>query len=213
TAQPANFHPGNRAGGGASRPDSRAVPRHARRRDQQQRPGAVDDQRHSAQRRSLCQHFLIREPAAATNDGIAHRDAQDRRYDREWAGVRSDRHQDRSILQGHDAVLRPGIAYQPDADWRCVAAAKLLRRFKGLPAGQVVGGRLTVSFQQPVAVSDIDYIVEVSNDMQNWRSTAADVEQYFPATGTNDLQTVYWRSTSPVSGSPKQFIRVRLAPQ
>ncbi len=84
---------------------------------------------------------------------------------------------------------------------------------KGLPAGQVVGGRLTVSFQQPVAVSDIDYIVEVSNDMQNWRSTAADVEQYFPATGTNDLQTVYWRSTSPVSGSPKQFIRVRLAPQ
>src|SRR5581483_4000694 len=75
---------------------------------------------------------------------------------------------------------------------------------KGLPGGRGVGGRLTVSFQQPVAVSDIDYIVEVSNDMQNWRSTAADVEQYFPATGTNDLQTVYWRSTSPVSGSPKQ---------
>ena len=75
------------------------------------------------------------------------------------------------------------------------------------------GDHLTLSFQQPVSVSDINYVVEVSNDLTNWSSSTADVEQFFPPANTNSLQTVSFRSKSLVSGQPKQFMRVRVVPQ
>src|SRR5581483_9645424 len=59
---------------------------------------------------------------------------------------------------------------------------------KGLPAGSLMNGYLTLSFQEPLAVSDIDYVVEVSSDMIHWRSSDSDVQQIFPPTGTNNLQ-------------------------
>jgi len=41
-------------------------------------------------------------------------------------------------------------------------------------------------------------------------SAAGDVEQYFPTIATNDFESVFFRSKSSVSGTPKQFMRVRV---
>lgn len=87
------------------------------------------------------------------------------------------------------------------------------RASTGLPVFGISGDRLSVSFKRPAAVSDFDYVVEVSSNLFDWLSGSNEVEQFTPAAASNDLETLSFRSTSPVSATPHQFMRVRLAPK
>ncbi len=83
----------------------------------------------------------------------------------------------------------------------------------GLPAYQIVNGHLSVSFRRPLAVTDMDYIVQVSDDLMTWSSLSNDVEPFTPTNAnTNDAETVSYRGKAPVAGTPKQFMRVLLQP-
>jgi Cadherin-like len=86
------------------------------------------------------------------------------------------------------------------------------RASRGLPVFGISQDRLSVSFSRPAAVSDLNYVVEVSSNLFDWLSGSNEVEQ-FTASGSNDLETVSFRSKSAVSATPRQFMRVRLAPK
>jgi cadherin-like protein/hemolysin type calcium-binding protein len=78
------------------------------------------------------------------------------------------------------------------------------------PAYQLLNDHLSVNFKEPPAVSDVRYVVEVSDDLVNWRSTTNDLEQYFPVAASNDFETVFFRSKSAVSQTQKLFMRIRV---
>jgi hypothetical protein len=82
-----------------------------------------------------------------------------------------------------------------------------------LPSYQIINDHLTVSYKEPPAISDLNYFVEVSDDLFNWRSTTNDLEQYFPPGSSNDFETVFFRSKSAVSQTQKLFMRVRVGEQ
>lgn len=84
---------------------------------------------------------------------------------------------------------------------------------KGLPSYQIVNDHLTVTYKQPTSVSDIQYTVEVSDDLVTWRSSSDDVVQVLPSLNTNDVESVSYRSSKSVQGSPQQYMRVTVAPQ
>ena len=81
----------------------------------------------------------------------------------------------------------------------------------GVPSYRILDGHLTVSFRRPLSVSDLDYVVEISDDLLHWRSSGADVESFSPALNTNDVETLWFRSKDPITQSPYQFMRVRVA--
>jgi hypothetical protein len=76
------------------------------------------------------------------------------------------------------------------------------------PTAKLKNNYLTLSFRQPESVTDLDYIVEVSNDLKHWRSTSGDVE--LDPTATNSVEQVTYRSTKPINQAPMQYMRVRL---
>ena len=82
----------------------------------------------------------------------------------------------------------------------------------GLPCYQIVNDHLTVTFRHPLAVTDYDYLPEVSDDMSNWSSLTNDIQPYtMPNGNTNDVETVSYRSVNAVHGvKSKQFMRVWL---
>ena len=84
----------------------------------------------------------------------------------------------------------------------------------GLPYYQIVNDHLAVTYRHPLAVTDLDYITQVSDDLVNWSSLSNDVEPYTPASAnTNDFENVSYRSKSTVhGGKPKQFMRVLVQP-
>lgn len=81
----------------------------------------------------------------------------------------------------------------------------------GLPVFKMVDDHLTVSFKRPASVTDVNYIVQTSDDLETWQTV--NVEQFFPPDATNDVETVYFRSTDSVKATPKSFMRVLVAPQ
>ncbi|HXI70065.1 MAG TPA: type I secretion C-terminal target domain-containing protein [Verrucomicrobiae bacterium] len=84
----------------------------------------------------------------------------------------------------------------------------------GIPFYQILNGHLSVTFRRPLAVTDLDYIVQVSDDLIHWSSLADDVEAFTPAAAnTNDVESVSFRSKAVVTGTPKQFMRVLLQPR
>lgn len=83
----------------------------------------------------------------------------------------------------------------------------------GLPVFQIAGGHLCVTFRRPLAVTDLDYFVQVSDDLKQWSSLSNDVEPYTPVNAnTNDVETVSFRGKAGVTSKSKQFMRVLLQP-
>jgi Ca2+-binding RTX toxin-like protein len=82
----------------------------------------------------------------------------------------------------------------------------------GRPLFQIIDGHLCVSYRQPVSVTDINYSVEVSDDLVTWN--AGKVEPVVVPAFTNDTEIVSWRSTNVINGaSPKMFMRVHVQQQ
>jgi hypothetical protein len=79
---------------------------------------------------------------------------------------------------------------------------------KGLPVVQIIDGHLAVSFKEPTSVTDIQNIVQVSDDLKTWRSDDS-IEQFFP-TNTTDVETVYYRNKETVQDAPETFMRVQV---
>ena len=61
----------------------------------------------------------------------------------------------------------------------------------GIPFYRILNGHLSVTFRRPLAVTDFDYIVQVSDDLIHWSSLPNDVEAFTPAdANTNDVESV-----------------------
>lgn len=85
----------------------------------------------------------------------------------------------------------------------------------GLPLYQIMNDRLSVTFRHPLSVTDLEYVVEVSDDLAHWSALSNDVENFTPpGANTNDVEMVSYRSKSAVHGvKTKQFMRVTLQPR
>jgi hypothetical protein len=82
----------------------------------------------------------------------------------------------------------------------------------GRPLFQIIGGHLCVSYREPASVTDINYSVEVSDDLVRWN--AGQVEPITISAFTNDAEIVSWRATNVISGSaPTMFMRVHVEQQ
>jgi hypothetical protein len=82
----------------------------------------------------------------------------------------------------------------------------------GRPLFQLIDGHLCVSYREPASVTDINYSVEVSDDLVTW--SAGRVEPIIISAFTNDAEIVSFRATNVISaGAPKQFMRVHVQQQ
>lgn len=79
----------------------------------------------------------------------------------------------------------------------------------GLPRPVMVDGHLGVRFVRPIAVVDVEYRIEVSTDLHNWRLANSEFDRVSSSTvgGGNEEVTYLNRMASP--SSIGQFVRVR----
>lgn len=83
----------------------------------------------------------------------------------------------------------------------------------GRPEFQVRDNHLTVRFRQPATVTDIAYLIEVSEDLVNWTTGPAHVERFFPPEFASDPETACYRLVRAINQAPHLYLRVRVAPQ
>ncbi len=81
---------------------------------------------------------------------------------------------------------------------------------KGMPAFRVRDGRLTVDFRRPASVPDVQYVVEVSEDLVHWDSSAAQVEPSALPAGNTDADLVSYQAKRPATEARPCFMRVRV---
>ena len=81
---------------------------------------------------------------------------------------------------------------------------------KGAPEFKLNGGRLQVAFRKPISVTQVQYIVEVSDDLVTWHSGDAWWEPYAAPEYSNQLETVCYRARQSMSDTPQLFMRVRV---
>ena len=72
------------------------------------------------------------------------------------------------------------------------------------------GGRLTLAFVRRNDIADLHYVVEVSGDLQTWNSGPDFTEEVSasPLDATREFVTV--RDLTPMTGTRKRFIRLRV---
>lgn len=85
-------------------------------------------------------------------------------------------------------------------------AASLLR----LPKYAASGDRMTLSFRRKPGIADARYQVEYSNDLVNWSTGPAVVEDITPQVAPNDPAAAVFRATRPISEADKAAMRVRI---
>ena len=71
-------------------------------------------------------------------------------------------------------------------------------------------GHLGVSFKEYAALTDLQFVVEVSDDMQAWFSGPSYVEQLNRSANSLDLETRFFRAVRSSEVSPFQVMRVRI---
>jgi hypothetical protein len=79
-----------------------------------------------------------------------------------------------------------------------------------LPKLRMIDGHLAVEFTRRLGAPDLRFTVECSSDLKTWHSDAAHVEDITATLQTSDARTALFRTVSPVSGSPKNYLRVRV---
>lgn len=81
---------------------------------------------------------------------------------------------------------------------------------QGAPAYRISGDRLQVAFRKPASVTDVQYVVEVSDDLVAWHSGDQWWEPYAAPEYTNQVEMVSYRTRQSVSATPRLFMRVRV---
>ena len=59
-------------------------------------------------------------------------------------------------------------------------------------------------------MTDLEYVVEASTDLQTWCSDPSDVEEVLMPTAPGDFETKCYRTVRPMTQAPAQFLRVRV---
>jgi hypothetical protein len=85
----------------------------------------------------------------------------------------------------------------------------------GLPYYRILNGHLVVTFRQPVEVTDMNYIVQVSDDMLTWSSLSNALQVCTPKdiSSATNVESISYQTTAAVTNAPKQFMRVIVQPQ
>lgn len=80
----------------------------------------------------------------------------------------------------------------------------------GWPRFDVRDLHLAVQFRQIHGVSDIEYTVEVSDDLIDWQSGTQYVKEVFPSVNEGETRVVGFRDRLSLSNCEKRFMRVRV---
>lgn len=81
----------------------------------------------------------------------------------------------------------------------------------GRPKVAMKDNHLAVFFRRPPAISDIQYLIEVSDDLLTWRDASAEVEEFFPPETLSHPEFQWYRARKAVTEAPGLFMRVRVA--
>ena len=81
---------------------------------------------------------------------------------------------------------------------------------KGMPAFRVRDGKLTVDFRRPAWVPDVQYVVEISENLLQWQSSSNVVESAALPAGTTEADMVSFQAKRPANDSRPYFMRVRV---
>lgn len=79
----------------------------------------------------------------------------------------------------------------------------------GLPGYKILDGHLTVSFKHPASVMNVQYLIEVSSDLQHWDSGTGQVEELYSPGQMDDAETMSFRAVRAVSEEKMLYMRVR----
>ena len=79
----------------------------------------------------------------------------------------------------------------------------------GRPFFQFRDSRLTVQFRRPASVADVQYAIEVSEDLVTWHAGDSYVKPFSPPELANQPETAVYRVERPVNESRTMFMRVR----
>lgn len=80
----------------------------------------------------------------------------------------------------------------------------------GLPQVAVQEGYLTFQFRQAKAATDISYVVEISDDLINWRDASAETE-IVDTVDEGDTTLITVRDATPFPQNERRFLRLRVS--
>lgn len=78
-----------------------------------------------------------------------------------------------------------------------------------LPGSSIEAGYLTLTFARGSSRTDIDYLVEVSGDLAEWKS-GPDFTEEISASGQGEWQEVTVRDRTPLATADRRFIRLKI---
>ena len=79
-----------------------------------------------------------------------------------------------------------------------------------LPRPELRNGHLAIRFQKVPAALDLDYQIEISNDMRNWHLGGTELEDISPLEPGGDPTTAVYRMVDGLNQAKAKFMRVRL---
>lgn len=79
-----------------------------------------------------------------------------------------------------------------------------------LPRPELLNGHLALRFNRTPAAQDLEYLVEMSEDLQTWREAGPEVEDLTFTQSPADPAAALYRVTQPASQSAIRYLRVRL---
>ena len=112
------------------------------------------------------------------------------------------------LKKGFDSKMRYTVAIdsrnQTNKDWMQAAGQQ------GIPCAFVVKGGTVRWIGHPMDIDDVLAQVEVSDDLLAWRNGNLEVALVSSSTNGDGTATYVFRSTSPLSATLREFIRLRL---
>ena len=79
-----------------------------------------------------------------------------------------------------------------------------------LPRAEIIGGHLALKFNRTPAAQDLEYRVEMSEDMTHWREAGPEIEDLTMTQVPGDPTAAFYRVVQPTAQSSVRYLRVRL---
>jgi len=79
-----------------------------------------------------------------------------------------------------------------------------------LPRPELLDGHLALRFHRTPAAQDLEYRVEISEDLRTWREAGPEVEDLTFTQSPGDPSAALYRVAQPAAQSPVRYLRVRL---
>lgn len=82
---------------------------------------------------------------------------------------------------------------------------------QGLPRAVIVDGHLGIRFTRPVGILDMDYVVESSTDLSDWRAVAGEFDEVAELVPGSNNEVVTWLDRNPtLSQYFRRYLRVKV---